>query len=103
MWQVRYTVEGVEKSQFFLTQREALARAREWAGMGYRPRTRRCKTDVWILDPETGSMVLIMQKLDIRDAARWSLSWARHNRACGAVLWPAERRMPDGWRVVRPG
>lgn len=77
----------------------AFEMGRDMAGKGKRPRVRQCKTDVLLADPECQEIILLMRRVNVRDAAIFALRWARHDRTAGCLLWPSGQKMPEGWNV----
>lgn len=102
MWEIRFTRNGMEKRLLVKSAKRAFSIAKDLAGKGCRPRTRRLKTDVWLASSANQKMIRVMTRIDIVDAARWWIELAETNQNVGCVMWPSEKTMPDRWFVDDP-
>lgn len=102
MWEIRYVDKaGRDRIALVESADRAFRIAKDMAGKGKRPRVLRCRTDIFIADPETEQIFLLTRRVGIRDAALFALRYAKTERSAGCMLWPSGQQIPAGWRVVR--
>jgi hypothetical protein len=102
MWEIRYVDrQGQDRVTLVESAVRAFKMGRDMAAKGKRPRVRQCKTDVLLADPESQEIVLLMRRVNVRDAAIFALRWARHDRTVGCMLWPSGQAMPSEWKVSK--
>lgn len=100
MWEIRYVNrQGQERVTLVESADKAFAMGRDMASKGKKPKVRQCKTDVLMADPECEEIVLLMRRVNMRDAAIFAMRWAKHDRTVGCLLWPSGQEMPAAWKV----
>jgi hypothetical protein len=59
------------------------------------------RTDVWLVDAETGTMDRVAADLSPKSAANLTKEWAGTDRRSGMLLWPSECSVPPKVRANR--
>jgi hypothetical protein len=62
---------------------------------------RSLRTDVWLVDSQTGTMDRVAADLSPRSAATLTKEWAGTDRRSGMLLWPSECPVPRKVRTNR--
>lgn len=68
--------------------------------MTWKVTVRQYFSDVLLAD-STGVFYQVRSRLTPREAADYSIAYAKQDRERGCLLWPHGRPIPEGWRVVR--
>jgi hypothetical protein len=70
---------------------------------GWKVKINRYYTDILIPDVESGDYVCVAVKVDPKEASKFSLEYAEHNRQRGCLLWPHGSPVPKTWNVIDAG
>jgi hypothetical protein len=101
VWEVRAVsrVTGRERRIVSTDWARASDLAKRALDRGWKVRIRQYFTDVLIAD-SNGDFLVAAKRLDPRDAARFSVDYAREDRGRGCVLWPHGKPLPNRWKIV---
>ena len=102
MWEVvaKSRLSGIERKRVTDRWERATELAFKALEHGWGVKIKKYYTDILIPDCDSGDYVCVASKVDPREASRFSLEYARHNRERGCTLWPHGRPLPKGWRVI---
>ena len=101
MWEVQavFRVTGQERRIVSTDWARASDLARRALDRGWKVKIRQYFTDVLIVDLN-GDFLVAAKRLDPRDAARFSVDYAKEDRRRGCVLWPHGKPLPNNWKIV---
>lgn len=101
VWEVSAVsrVTGQERRIVSTDWARASELARRALDRGWRVKIRQYFTDVLIAD-SSGDFLVAAKRLDPRDAARFSVDYAKEDRRRGCVLWPHGKPLPNNWKIV---
>jgi hypothetical protein len=101
VWEVQavFRVTGQERRIVSTDWARASDLARRALDRGWKVKIRQYFTDVLIVDLN-GDFLVAAKRLDPRDAARFSVDYAKEDRRRGCVLWPHGKPLPNNWKIV---
>lgn len=102
MWEIEYVSSWGDRRRVVVGDAtRAFRMARDMAWKGKHPRVRKCRTDVWIADPETREIFRVLRQVDtLRAMAVWA-ELQNLEQSTGFMLWPPGECMPKKWRCAR--
>ncbi len=57
-------------------------------------------TDIIIFDRITGDFLVFKEKISPREAASYSILWAKTDRDSGCMFWPHGKPFPEEWKFA---
>lgn len=102
MWEVvaRSKLSGKERKRVTTQWDRASELARKALDHGWKVKIMKYYTSILIPDVESGDYVCVAMKVDPKEASRFSLEYAQHNRERGCILWPHGSALPTSWNVI---
>lgn len=94
-WQVSYTARGVSKVQAYRCSGRAARKADSLFASGIPCKIEPCRTDVYIVDQNTGGLLLVASRLNPIEASQFSCDYAKIDRDRGCMLWPHGSPLPE--------
>ncbi len=100
-WVVCYrNPKGEPKRRLFRRHVNACRFAQRLRRDGKKCQVKRMRVDVLVVDPESGDFLVVRERMTFKDAAMFSVSWAKKSRDGGMVIWPTGVPYPSSWVVT---
>jgi hypothetical protein len=99
-WQLTFTKSDqstVTKGYRHATK--ALRKAEQLFRQGRDYKLEPALTDIYIVDQDSGDLILVESKYDPIEAARFAKLYSGTDRGRGCLLWPHGVPTPKGWKV----